>query len=292
MRGNIEKTGVRIDAKPESLPRQKGELADSASITGSAPRRPSSARTAVSASGHRRRGRAAPSSARAGPARASSPRPRGSGGPDVISTSSRDANGCVPATAARSPSSVAQRASTASRRPPSCAAASATVPCGPVRAPARTRASPAQAWAATPSGSASSTSSTRLASDQSRRVEQHQLLLDADGPRPLGGRRLQATQSACAALRHRRRRVLRTPGGRRAGAARRRAAHRSRRGGPSPRSTAGSPARAPGRSENGSETIKRSSSLRRWKPRVLGMQPLDRVASEEANSERAGPLVA
>ena len=50
-RGNIEKIGERIDAKPESTPRQNGELVDSASSSGRSSRRPSSARTAVAPSG-------------------------------------------------------------------------------------------------------------------------------------------------------------------------------------------------------------------------------------------------
>src|SRR5919201_530075 len=52
-RGNMEKIGVRTDANPESTPRQNGELADSASSTGRSARRPSSAWTAVAASGIR-----------------------------------------------------------------------------------------------------------------------------------------------------------------------------------------------------------------------------------------------
>jgi hypothetical protein len=50
-RGNIEKICVLTEAKPESLPRQYGELPDRASSRGRSLRRPSSARTAVAPSG-------------------------------------------------------------------------------------------------------------------------------------------------------------------------------------------------------------------------------------------------
>ena len=183
VRGNAPNSGVRIEAKPESRPRQNGEFADSASSSGSVPRRPSSARTAVSASGTPR-GRAAPSSARDAPAPASSPRPRDSAPPDAVSTSSPRASGCVPATAARRPSRS--------------------------RAPRPGRAQPAQLVdrRRAPSRAAPVLSSTTHACVSARhvrhelrgkrrehvvdpvgrrpvaRIEQQHLLLDADGPRP------------------------------------------------------------------------------------------------------------
>ena len=51
VRGKAWKTGVRAEARPESCPRVKGELAASASSTGTCARMPSKARTASSASG-------------------------------------------------------------------------------------------------------------------------------------------------------------------------------------------------------------------------------------------------
>ena len=51
MRGNIDRIGMRIDAKPESCPSQNGELADSASSSGSSCCRPSSAAIAAASLG-------------------------------------------------------------------------------------------------------------------------------------------------------------------------------------------------------------------------------------------------
>ena len=166
LRGNIEKIGVRTDAKPESRPPQNGELADRPSNTGRSQRSPSSARIADSASGTATWTCCAIVGSRWASARivASISRRRS---PPETSASERATSGCRPITAARRPSSWRSVPSTAARSSPSSRAAPATVPCGPVRSSSTHACVSRAVRTATSPGSASRTSSTRLATDQS-----------------------------------------------------------------------------------------------------------------------------
>ena len=296
-RGNIEKIGVRIEAKPESAARQNGELADRARSSGRSLRRPSSARTAEVASGTATWTCWAIVGSRCARAPIVAPICRYRA-PLERATSDGVAVGCVPATAARSPRLSRKAASSARRRSASSAPAAATVGCGAVLSSTTHACVSADACAAIAGGNAASTASMRFATDQvlrgSRSITSssiptvHGVAAAASFQRAQGG-----SFAIRAAVTHRARSENRSRGGQRRGLRAERlvlqhaAAAHGHGGRP-----AGSRATPPA----GPRTARRRSPGRRGsgaaKRRFSGCSRRIESTSADANSDRGSPSVA